>query len=61
MIKIPNFDGKELFPYHRFDVGDRLIKVDLGEWKSPSSTFITAHDNARGCKTLAQIEATAAI
>ena len=61
IFRISNFDGKELFRYSRLDRGDRIGKVDLGEWKSHRNTFIIAHDNARGCKALAQIEATAAI
>ena len=60
MIRISNFDRKELFPYYRFDGGDRLGKVDLGEWKSHRYTFITGRDNTPGCKTLAEIEAATA-
>ena len=61
MIRISNFDGKEPFPYYRFDGGDRLGKVSLGEWKSHRYTFITGRDNTPGCKTLAEIEAATAI
>ncbi len=61
MIRISNFDGEERFPYYRFDGGERLGEVGLGEWKSHRYTFITGRDNTPGCKTLAEIEAAAAI
>ena len=59
--RICNDDGKQRFPYYRFDGGERLGKVDLGEWKSHRYTFITGRDNTPGCKTLAEIEAATAI
>ena len=61
MIRISNFDGTEHFPYYRFEGGERLGKVGLGEWKSHRHTFITGRDNTPGCKTLAEIEAATAI
>ena len=61
MIRISNFDGEERFPYYRFDGGERLGKVGLGEWKSHRNTFITGRDNTPGYKTLAEIEAATAI
>ena len=61
MICISNFDGTEHFPYYRFEGGERLWKVGLGEWKSHRYTFITGRENTPGCKTLAEIEAATAI
>ena len=61
MLRISDPDGKDPFPYYRFDGGERLGKIDLGEWKSHSYTFITGRDKTPGCKTLAEIEAATAI
>ena len=60
MIRISHFDGQERFPYYRFDGGERLGEVGLGEWKGHRYPSLTGRDKTPGSKTLAEIEAAAA-
>ena len=45
-------DGKEVFPYFRFDGGPRLGEVELDEWESHRLTRLTKATAEPGFKTL---------
>ena len=54
-------NNTEQFPYFRFDGGERLGKMKLGEWKNHRLTGITGKSKKSGSKTLEEItEATSA-
>ena len=54
-------DDEEKFPYYRFDGGQKLGEVDLGEWESHRFTRITGKDGISGLKTLEKIETAVAV
>lgn len=55
MWRLANPDGKNLFPYYRFDGGKSLGKLPMDEWKSHRFTMLTPKSNERGCKTTKKI------
>jgi hypothetical protein len=56
------FDGnRRVFPYHRFDGGERLGKVKMDSWAGHKYTGITGRDATPGCKTLEEIEVAVAM
>ena len=61
MLSLSYSDNELKFPYHRFEGGKRLGKVDLGEWKGHKWTSITLRDKTPGAKTLLEIEAAVAL
>ena len=54
-------NGEKQFPYFRFDGGEDLGEIDLGEWESHHFTQITGKDGASGRKTLKRIETAVAV
>ena len=49
-------NNKEQFPYYRFDGGEHLGKISLGEWKTHHLTHLTGKSKEAGSKTLEQIK-----
>ena len=55
MKSLSYFDNEEQFPYFRFDGGERLGKMKLGEWKSHHFTWLTGRSEKKGSKTLQEM------
>ena len=55
MTRLSRRDGDDIFPYYRFDGGERLGKVELDEWKGHRFTGITRRSTEPGCKTLEEM------
>ena len=55
MTRISNVNNEEQFPYYRFNGGQRLGKIGLGEWKTHRFTQITRQSGKAGSKTLEEI------
>ncbi|KAL8929860.1 MAG: hypothetical protein Q9208_001004 [Pyrenodesmia sp. 3 TL-2023] len=52
MTRLSRRDGKDIFPYYRFNGGERLGEVELDEWESHRLTSLTGKSKKPGSKTL---------
>lgn len=61
MTHLSHHDGKVIFPYYRFDGGERLGKVKLDEWKRNRFTRITGKNADAGYVTLNNMDVAIAV
>lgn len=61
MLEVSYSDNKEVFPYYRFDGGERLGKIPLDEWKGNRFKWLTRKTSEPGYKTLEKMEVATAI
>lgn len=61
MLGISYNDNKEVFPYYRFDGGERLGRIAMDDWESHRFRWPICRSADPGCKTLDKMDVAAAI
>ncbi|KAL9025382.1 MAG: hypothetical protein Q9196_005780 [Gyalolechia fulgens] len=61
MTHLSRHDGEDIFPYYRFDGGERLGEVELDEWKTHRFTRLTGKSAEAGHITLDKMDVAIAV
>lgn len=56
MLDISTFNKEKQFPYYRFEGGERLGNLGLGEWKTHKSSWFPGRSKNPGSKTLEEVQ-----